>query len=256
MDRCSVASRLGAPLRNWSSLIPLKGCSKRATRCRGNGPCAGFGFPFFIRSEFLSTDDLKRAIPNWITEEVNVTREWLLTLQTWPVLWLRAKRGSGKKLAAALGDCAATDGMSSDALEYHGEEDLFRTPEFQAGEFEVQDIASHSLGLLCAPQPGQTWWDACAGEGGKMLHLSDLMQNKGLIWASDRSERRLSKLRQRTARAKVFNYRAVPWDGLAKLPTKNEIRWACSSMRHAPESEHGKGNPHARWTTTMRMCAN
>jgi len=50
---------------------------------------------------------------------------------------------------------------------------LFRTPEFHAGEFELQDISSQAVGLICAPEPGQTVWDACAGEGGKTLHLSD-----------------------------------------------------------------------------------
>ena len=56
-----------------------------------------------------------------------------------------------------------------------------------------------------------------------MLHLSDLMQNKGLIWASDRSERRLAKLKERAARAKAFNFRAAPWAGDEKLPTKTKF---------------------------------
>ena len=49
------------------------------------------------------------------------------------------------------------------------------------------------------PKPGETWWDVCAGEGGKLLHLSGLMNNKGLIWASDRAEWRLQRLKQRAA---------------------------------------------------------
>src|SRR5205823_5977071 len=110
-----------------------------------------------------------------------------------------------------------------EALVYEGETDLFRTPEFHAGEFEIQDLSSQAVGWLCDPKPGETWWDACAGEGGKLLHLSDLMQNKGLIWASDRAAWRLQKLKRRTARAKVFNYRAALWDGGAKLPTKTKF---------------------------------
>src|SRR5436305_4189145 len=90
---------------------------------------------------------------------------------------------------------AATNNPTlANILRYDGEEDLFRTPEFHAGEFEIQDICSQLVGLLCAPKPGETWWDACAGEGGKTLHLSDLMENKGLIWACDRAEWRLQKL--------------------------------------------------------------
>ncbi|HXA81258.1 MAG TPA: RsmB/NOP family class I SAM-dependent RNA methyltransferase, partial [Opitutaceae bacterium] len=135
------------------------------------------------------------------------------------------------------------------ALRYTGEKDLFRTPEFQAGAFEIQDLASQFVGHACAPQPGETWWDACAGAGGKTLHLADLMQNKGLVWASDRSARRLTALKQRTARAKIFNYRTAPWDGSARLPTKTKFD---GILVDAPCSGVGtwQRNPHARWTTT------
>ena len=137
-----------------------------------------------------------------------------------------------------------------DALIYEGDEDLLRTAAFHEGQFEIQDIASQAVGLLCPPQPGETWWDACAGEGGKLLHLSDLMQNKGLIWASDRAEWRLKNLKRRTARARCFNYRAAVWDGGAKLPTKTKFDGV---LVDAPCSGIGtwQRNPHARWTTSM-----
>jgi len=126
---------------------------------------------------------------------------------------------------------------------------LFRTPEFHAGEFEMQDLGSQAVGWACAAQPGETWWDACAGEGGKLLHLSVLMQNKGLIWASDRAAWRLQKLKRRAARARVFNYRAAPWDGGPKLPTRTKFDGV---LVDAPCSGIGTWhrNPHARWTTT------
>ena len=61
---------------------------------------------------------------------------------------------------------------------HESELDLFKTPEFHTGEFEIQDISSQAVGWLCDPRSGETWWDTCAGEGGKTLHLSDLMENK------------------------------------------------------------------------------
>jgi len=130
---------------------------------------------------------------------------------------------------------------------YLGKADLFRTPEFHAGDFELQDIRSQAVGFVCAPEPRQTWWDACAGEGGKLLHLSDLMSNQGLIWASDRAEWRLRRLKRRTARAKVFNYRAALWDGGSKLPTKGKFDGV---LIDAPCTGSGtwQRNPHARWT--------
>jgi 16S rRNA (cytosine967-C5)-methyltransferase len=39
------------------------------------------------------------------------------------------------------------------------------------------------------------------------------MKNKGVVWASDRNERRLDTLKRRAARAKLFNYRTDFWDG-------------------------------------------
>ncbi len=192
----------------------------------------------------------EKAVPAWTAEQMEVSDDWLRSLQRAPKLWLRAKRGTADAVAEKLrlAGTLAPQGFP-DALLFDGEEDLFKTPEFHAGEFEIQDIASQIVGLLCDPKPGETWWDTCAGEGGKTLHLSDLMQNKGLIWASDRAEWRLTKLKRRTGRAKVFNYRSAFWDGGAKLPTKTKFDGV---LVDAPCSGVGtwQRNPQARWTTT------
>ncbi len=145
---------------------------------------------FDAAPESFSNDELvARAVPQWVSKQMDIRPAWVRALQRAPRLWLRARSGQGKALAARLGHCwIPDDRVLADSLEYRGREDLFRTREFHAGEFEVQDLSSQIVGLACAPKPGETWWDACAGEGGKTLHLSDLMQNKGLIWASDRAE--------------------------------------------------------------------
>jgi 16S rRNA (cytosine967-C5)-methyltransferase len=207
---------------------------------------------FQKKSDGLSAPELQRAIPSWVNGAVKVSPEWLQVLQLKPGIWLRARPGTAKGLAERLGECwVGGEGFPADAVRYDGAEDLFRTAEFYAGEFELQDLSSQVVGLACNPQPGETWWDACAGEGGKMLHLCDLMRNKGLVWASDRAEWRLQKLKRRAARAKIFNYRAVLWDGGAKLPTKTKFD---GILVDAPCSGLGtwQRNPQARWTTTLR----
>jgi 16S rRNA (cytosine967-C5)-methyltransferase len=199
-------------------------------------------------SAFSVTELTARAVPQWISEEMEIKSEWVRTLQTEPKLWLRARPGQGTALAERLGPCFPFgDGPLSDILEYRGSEDLFRTAEFHAGEFELQDISSQAVGLVCAPEPRGSWWDACAGEGGKLLHLSDLMQNKGLIWATDLVAWRLERLKRRASRAKVFNYRSRLWDGGPKLPTKTKFDGV---LVDAPCSGIGtwQRNPHARWT--------
>jgi 16S rRNA (cytosine967-C5)-methyltransferase len=60
---------------------------------------------------------------------------------------------------------------------------------------------------------------------------------------------RLAQLKRRAARAGVFNYRAVAWDGGPRLPTKTKFDGV---LVDAPCSGIGTWhrNPHARWTTT------
>jgi 16S rRNA (cytosine967-C5)-methyltransferase len=203
--------------------------------------------PASFKAEALAV----RTVPDWLKDEMDVIPPAML--QQWqkePALWIRAKAGTGVALTKKLSHFFPAE-QSPDALRYTGITDLYRTPEFQSGEFEIQDLASQLVSLAAAPKPGETWWDACAGEGGKTMHLSDLMQNKGLLWASDRSLRRLAKLKERAARAKVFNFRAAPWEGDAKLPTKTKFD---GILVDAPCSGVGtwQRNPHARWTTTPK----
>ena len=206
---------------------------------------------FAKRPESFSDSELiARAVPQWIREEIQVAPAFARALQSEPRLWLRARSGHGKFVSQRLRHCRPFgEGVLSDILEYQGRDDLFRTPQFQAGDFELQDLSSQAVGLVCAPAPTETWWDVCAGEGGKMLHLSDLMQNKGLIWATDRADWRLRRLKRRAARAKVFNYRTAIWEGAAKLPTKGKFDGV---LVDAPCSGTGtwQRNPHARWTLT------
>lgn len=204
---------------------------------------------FKDRPESFSDEKLvERVVADWVREQMEVSPAWARAIQGGSKLWLRARRGQGRALVEKLGAARIEKESLPDAVLYKGEEDLFRRAEFHAGEFEIQDIASQAVGWLCAPKPGETWWDACAGEGGKLLHLSDLMENQGLIWASDRAAWRLQKLKRRTARAKAFNYRAALWDGGAKLPTKTKFDGV---LVDAPCSGIGtwQRNPHARWTT-------
>jgi 16S rRNA (cytosine967-C5)-methyltransferase len=206
---------------------------------------------FARQPQRFSDEEILKAVPGWTKGCMKISAPWLRVLQGEPKLWLRSKRGRSREIAEKIGDCFSLSNLLlADALEYRGSKDLFRTPEFQNGDFELQDINSQAVGLICDSKPGETWWDACAGEGGKLLHLSELMENKGLIWASDRAEWRLQKLKQRTARAKAFNYRAALWDGGKKLPTKTKFDGV---LVDAPCSGIGtwQRNPHARWTSSL-----
>jgi len=205
--------------------------------------------PSSVKAEALAA----RAVPSWLGGEMDLTAGFLRQLQREPPLWIRAKIGAGAGVARSLGACgepalppAVAAPADLAAMRYLGTADLHRAPGFQSGAFEIQDLSSQLVGHACSPRPGETWWDACAGEGGKALHLSDLMRNRGMIWATDRSLRRLAVLRRRAARAGVFNYRAAVWTGAGPAP----FRTKCDGVLvDAPCSGVGtwRRNPHARW---------
>ena len=96
-----------------------------------------------------------RAVPGWVRDEMELTPEYLRQLQREPALWLRARPGTAEKLARELGDCMPSD-RAPDALRYNGAQDLFLTPAFHRGAFEIQDLASQIVGHACAAAPGET----------------------------------------------------------------------------------------------------
>ena len=197
--------------------------------------------------------DLAQALPPWIFDHMTVTADWVRTLQAEPKLWLRARRGTGPAIMSKIPEChPAGPGPLADILEFRSTRDLSGTTEMQTGAFEIQNISSQLIGHLCDPKSRELWWDVCAGEGGKLLHLADLMRNKGLVWATDRMEWRLKNLRRRAARAQCFNYRVALWDGGSTPPEEFQSTQFDGILLDAQCSNVGtwQRNPHARWTTT------
>ena len=207
--------------------------------------------PAYFKPEALAA----RAVPEWVKSEIDLPPAYLRHLQSEPALWIRVQQEFAAALPRSLGNLTPSpsplvpEPHRGTTLRYTGNTDLFRTSEFHQGVFEIQDLASQLVSYAAAPKPGETWWDTCAGEGGKTLHLSALMENKGLIWASDRNTGRIATLRKRAGRAQAFNYRAVTWNGGPFLPTKTKFD---GILIDAPCSGVGtwQRNPHARWTTT------
>ena len=64
-----------------------------------------------------------------------------------------------------------------DAVQLEEKKNVFLTSAFKDGFFEVQDASSQKIGRFLEVAEGQRVVDACAGAGGKTLHLSALMKN-------------------------------------------------------------------------------
>ena len=73
---------------------------------------------------------------------------------------------------------------------------LRETAGYQDGHILLQDEASQLIGLLAAPQPGESCLDICAGTGIKTTHMAELMNNKGKIMAIDINAGKLASLRE------------------------------------------------------------
>lgn len=137
-----------------------------------------------------------------------------------------------------------------DALVLEERQNVFTSAAFKEGLFEVQDAGSQAISPYLQTKPGMRVIDACAGAGGKTLHLAALMNNKGRIVAMDTEEWKLEELQKRARRAGVSNLEArviesgktikrlagsadrllldVPCSGLGVLKRNPDAKWKLS----------------------------
>ncbi len=97
-----------------------------------------------------------------------------------------------------------------DALFIKGKPKLTHLDCYKKGLFEIQDASSQKVADFVQISPGQLVIDACAGAGGKTLHLADRMQNKGQIIAMDIYPNKLKELKKRAERNGVKIIKETP----------------------------------------------
>ncbi len=83
---------------------------------------------------------------------------------------------------------------------------ILQTELFRSGFIEVQDEGSQLISYALSPGEKSTVLDACAGAGGKTLHIASIQNDKGKITASDID---LRKLKELNSRAKRFGYTSI-----------------------------------------------
>lgn len=86
------------------------------------------------------------------------------------------------------------------ALKLSRRYNVFASKLFKDGYFEVQDWSSQHVAPFLQVESGMRVVDACAGAGGKSLHLATLMANKGKIISLDVHQWKLDELRKRASR--------------------------------------------------------
>jgi 16S rRNA (cytosine967-C5)-methyltransferase len=153
----------------------------------------------------------RESIPDWLDErgELELGDRWddtIRCLNLPPVLTLRANtlkttRDELRALLEARGVPFRTVDGALEALVLEQGIDDLPNDELKAGTFEIQDASSQVVSRMLAPEPGMRVVDACAGAGGKSLHLAALMKNRGKIIALDTNEKKLNRISQRAKRA-------------------------------------------------------
>ena len=161
------------------------------------------------------TKAIEHSVPDWMAglfeKELGVKweKEMSALNEQAPVI-LRAN--SLKISAENLVEILKEEGVNSfvlrgypDAVQLEEKKNVFLTSAFKEGFFEVQDASSQKIAELLDVKEGMRVVDACAGAGGKTLHIAALMKNKGQIIALDIYEWKLAELKRRAKRAGAFN---------------------------------------------------
>ena len=164
--------------------------------------------------KFHKIRKIRESVPDWLDAlgEKELGKDWdkvIRALNQRPTTVLRANslKTNPKELQTLLEAENITEASlivwSPDAVELKFPRNVFRTEAFHKGLFEVQDASSQMVSEFLNVQPGMRVVDACAGAGGKTLHLASLMKNKGRIIALDVKEKKLEELKKRATRADV-----------------------------------------------------
>lgn len=219
-----------------------------------------FNIPAYLSRVAASAETnpaIRYSVPDWLFElgKAELGDRWereLEALNSSPMQSLRVNtlKTTVADLQQRFADqginCTKAPGVNT-GLVMSRKGNLFSTPEFHEGLFEFQDISSQQVAELLNPKPGMVVVDACAGNGGKTLHIATLMENKGRLVAADNLAYKLSTLRRRAQRAGVSiieSLDASAPDAFASLLGKVD-----RLLLDVPCTGTGvwRRNPEARW---------
>lgn len=158
------------------------------------------------------------------------------------------------RLAADGVDTYAPKGYK-DALVLAERQNIFKNPAFKEGMYEIQDASSQLVAAALEVEPGMRVIDACAGAGGKSLHLAALMENKGRILSMDVEAWKLTntKLRARRNGVSIIETRLIEGNKTIKRLKDSADR----VLLDVPCSGLGvlKRNPDTKWKLTPESIA-
>lgn len=210
-----------------------------------------------LKKNTVPTKAIEHSIPDWLAEtlEKELGSKWekeIIALNELAPTVLRANtlKTTVKELVSDLHD-ENVESFSiqgyPDAVQLEEKKNVFLTTAFKEGLFEVQDASSQKIGYFLDVKEGQRVVDACAGAGGKTLHIASLMKNKGQIVALDIFNWKLAELKRRAKRAGAHNIETRLIDDNKVI--KRLHNSADRLLIDAPCSGLGvlKRNPDSKW---------
>ncbi|HLT71980.1 MAG TPA: RsmB/NOP family class I SAM-dependent RNA methyltransferase, partial [Cyclobacteriaceae bacterium] len=215
------------------------------------------------REAMMGTRTLRESIPDWLDNlgERELGDRWtreLHALNEEAPLVLRAntlKNTADELQRILIGEGIETELVDGfpDALIVKKRQNIFKLKSFHEGRFEVQDAASQMVAPFVDVTPGLRIVDACAGAGGKSLHLAALMKNRGRLISLDVAGWKLTELRRRARRAGVNNLETRLIDSPKVVKRLKET--ADRVLLDVPCSGLGvlKRNPDTKWKLTEKQ---
>ena len=210
------------------------------------------------RFDELSKDrKMRESIPDWLDElgVKELGKKWdkeiaALNQQADVVLRVNPLKATVDQVKNELADLEiGTDPIKGYpyALKLRERANVFTSDAFKNGWFEVQDASSQKVAALLDPQPGMRVIDACAGAGGKTLHIASLMENKGNVVAMDIYDNKLTELKRRARRNGIHNIETRVIDSTKVI--KKLIEKGDKVLIDAPCTGLGvlKRNPDSKW---------
>ncbi len=230
----------GYTLSDWHQWDDLKDYDLNRSR-RSMSKETGVVQSFPIWFDELATEELGPLWPK-MAAELNRPAEVVIRTNT-----LKTDRKSLKDILAEEGVPTVELPANEIGLILQERSQTFKNPSFQNGLFEVQDGGSQQIAPFLQVEPGMRVIDACAGAGGKALHLAALMENKGSIIAMDVEAWKLNELKKRARRNGVHNIETRPIESSKSI--KRLHNTADRLLLDVPCSGTGviKRNPDTKW---------
>ncbi|HNL84332.1 MAG TPA: RsmB/NOP family class I SAM-dependent RNA methyltransferase [Chitinophagales bacterium] len=194
-----------------------------------------------------------------IAEQLNTQAKVYLRVNTLKSTKKKISEILEKENIAFRDDCQTVFSpyLLEDSLEIITKNKLKNSTHYTNGYFEFQDIGSQLISVFALQNipdfSNFTLLDMCAGAGGKTLHLSTLMKNKGKIIATDFNEKRLVQLQKRIQHAGCKNVEITDFSALQNMTNRFDF-----ILIDAPCSGLGtlKRSPDIKWKLSIRDIEN